>query len=150
GGPGLPPGDALRGGRHGAGALPLPLTDWATSRWVLATFLVAAMVIVPIALTAYWSTVLAFGLIYALVALSVVVLTGWTGQLSLAPFAFVGVGAFACAILTTDLRVWFPLVPLLCGLACVPFALIVGAPALRLRGFFLALATLAFGAAASD
>jgi branched-chain amino acid transport system permease protein len=156
GGRGLQPEDALRRMLDRAGSLPILLADWAVSRWVLFLCLVSVLIAVPFALTSYWSTVLGFGLIYSLVALSVVVLTGWTGQLSLAPFAFLGVGAFGCAFFSRGMvpivhgHLPFWLVVPLCGLLTIPAALIIGAPALRLRGFFLALATLAFGAAASN
>jgi branched-chain amino acid transport system permease protein len=93
----------------------------------------------------YWSTVLAFGVIGSLTAASIVVLTGWTGQIGLAPLTFVGVGAFATAVMT-DAWSWLPapLVIPLAGLVTIPFAVLVGLPALRLRGFFFALATLTF------
>ncbi|MFN2569492.1 MAG: ABC transporter permease, partial [Candidatus Dormibacteria bacterium] len=85
-------------------------------------------------------------LIYALVALSLTVLTGWAGQLSLGQFGFAGVGAAAAAGLT--LRG----VPFLAALALATLlgvlaAVVVGLPALRVRGLFLSITTLAFGTA---
>src|SRR5205807_1444890 len=87
---------------------------------------------------------------FGLIALSLVVLIGWTGQLNLCPLAFAGVGAWTAAILSTSAHLPFWVVMPCCGLVAVPFALLIGIPALRLRGFFLALATMAFAFAAEQ
>lgn len=87
-------------------------------------------------------------LIYTIIALSVTILTGWAGQLSLGQFAFVGLGAMTTAALVSR---GMPFVPAAAyatvggGVA----ATLVGFPALRVRGLFLAVATLAFAVAAS-
>lgn len=108
---------------------------------VAALFLAAAL---PLVLTRssqqlLWSEVAVF----ALLALSVTVLTGWGGQLSLGQFAFAGLGAFTAGALVQN-RLAFPVaVPAAVGITVV-VALLVGAPALRIRGLVLAVATLAF------
>ena len=97
-----------------------------------------------------------------MVALSLTILTGWSGQLSLGQFAFVGVGGLTTVALSRghDLPVPFDLfdlsVELPWGLAMlggtatgIAFALIVGLPALRVRGLFLAVVTLAFAVASA-
>ena len=87
-------------------------------------------------------------LIFALVILSFVVLVGWLGQVSLAQGAFVAVGGAGAAITANALGLPFPF-PILGGvLFALPISLLVGLPALRLRGLHLAVATLAFGLAA--
>ena len=129
-------------------ALQLLLADWPIGRLVLGTAALAAILIIPVFTVSYWSTVLATAVFYALIGLSIVVLTGWTGQISLAPLAFAGAGAFGAALLSSQAGLAFWLVMPLSGVVAVPFALVVGVPALRLRGFFLALATLAFMVAA--
>ena len=81
--------------------------------------------------------------IYAIAALSLVVLTGWAGQVSLGQYAFVGIGALLTGHLATEgPGMWFaiPVATVLTGL----FALVLGIPALRVRGLFLAGATFAF------
>lgn len=89
------------------------------------------------------------GLIFiqAIVALSLVVLTGWGGQVSLGQFALVAVGAVAGAHLTgtvgLDFFVALPVVAVLTG----GFAALVGLPALRIHGTFLAVTTLVFAVA---
>lgn len=87
---------------------------------------------------------LAEAMAYALVALTLVVLTGWTGQISLAQMSFAGVGAFAVAhVVGTHGGLFLAGLGLGAAVA-VPLGLLVGLPSLRLSGLFLALATMAF------
>jgi ABC-type branched-subunit amino acid transport system ATPase component/ABC-type branched-subunit amino acid transport system permease subunit len=86
-------------------------------------------------------------LLFALIALSVTVLTGWAGQLSLGQFAFVGLGAMTTVALHNR-GMPFAIAVFYATLAGVLAALCVGAPALRIRGLFLAITTLAFAVAA--
>jgi len=106
------------------GAFVLTLPTWlSTSRMNLATIIV----------------------IFGIVAASLVVLTGWAGQVSLGHMAFVGVGAAVGGALT-DHRGWdLALAGLVAGLAGAAAAVVVGYPALRRRGLTLAVSTLAFG-----
>lgn len=82
-------------------------------------------------------------LLFAIVALSLTVLTGWSGQLSLGQFAFVGLGAMTTTALVSN-GVPFELAVPIATVVTVIAALVVGAPALRVRGLFLAVTTLAF------
>jgi branched-chain amino acid transport system permease protein len=147
-GSGLALEDRIRRALDRRGVLQLLLADWPIGRLVLGVAVLAALLVVPVYTVSYWSTVLGTAVFYALIGLSIVVLTGWTGQISLAPLAFAGAGAFGSAILSTQAHLPFFLSMPLAGVIAVPFALLVGIPALRLRGFFLALATLAFMVAA--
>ena len=88
-------------------------------------------------------------LLYAIVALSLTVLTGWAGQLSLGQFAFVGLGAMTTAALVRQGVGFAPAVGVAAVIGCVA-AIAIGAPALRVPGLFLAVATLAFAVAASS
>ena len=90
------------------------------------------------------------GVAYALIALTLVVLTGWTGQISLAQFAFVGVGAFTAGHLAGNHGQHFLFAVLMGMLLCVPLGIIVGLVSLRLSGLYLALATLAFALVMDD
>ncbi len=105
-----------------------------------------------------WSGIMVF----AMVAYSLTVLTGWSGQLSLAQFAFVGVGGLTMLGVTSDHDIPIPFdlfdasVALPWGVALVVAvaagvvaAVIVGLPALRVKGLFLSVTTLAFAVAAS-
>jgi ABC-type branched-subunit amino acid transport system ATPase component/ABC-type branched-subunit amino acid transport system permease subunit len=81
-------------------------------------------------------------IIYMIVAISSTVLTGWAGQLSLGQFAFVGVGAYATGYYAQQLP--YP-VALVLGTAWgVAIAIVIGLPALRLKGLNLAIITLGF------
>jgi len=97
------------------------------------------------------SGVLRFAFISSLtvtcVALSVVVLTGYVGQVSLAQMSLAGIGGFMVGHIATDLGIGFPWSLILAGLCAVPVGLIIGLPALRLRGVNLAVVTLGFAAA---
>ncbi len=83
--------------------------------------------------------------IYLIVALSATVLTGWGGQLSLGQFGFAAIGGYATVYFAQDLPY---LAGLLLGAAVgVVVALIIGIPALRIKGLFLAVVTLGFALA---
>ena len=81
---------------------------------------------------------------FAIVAFSLVLLTGWVGQISLGQAAFVGVGAFTSANVARHLGMAFPLdLPVAC-IAGAAVATVLGLVALRVRGLYLAVATLIF------
>ncbi len=89
-------------------------------------------------------------LIFVMVGLSLVILTGWAGQVSLGQIAFLGIGGAVAAYLTKS-RGWdLSLAVLGAGLAGAVAAIGIGLPALRIRGLFLAVATLAFALATSS
>ncbi len=86
--------------------------------------------------------------LFALIGLSLVVLTGYAGQVSMGQFAFVAIGAaFGGRLYQAGLPQGLALV--VATLIGGAFALIIGIPALRIRGLFLAVITLAFSVAAS-
>ena len=80
--------------------------------------------------------------IYAVIALSLTMLTGWAGQVSLGQFGLVAVGALVAVHLGTSVPL--PLVMLYGGAVTALVAIVVGLPALRMPGLFLAVTTLAF------
>jgi branched-chain amino acid transport system permease protein len=82
-------------------------------------------------------------LIGVLVCLSIVVLTGWSGQISLAQMAFAGVAGFSLSRLAVEVGVPFPIAPLLAAVLAAAAGVAVGLPALRARGVSLAVVTLA-------
>ena len=88
--------------------------------------------------------------VYTIVAASLVLLTGWVGQISLAQAALVGIGAYATGWAATGLGIPFPLnLPIAAALSGLAAALL-GIVALRVRGLYLAVATLVFSWAASE
>ena len=92
----------------------------------------------------YWLAQLTFVMIYSIAGLGLMLLAGFTGLFSLGHAAFLGVGAYTHAVLT-NMGVPFP-VALACaaGLSAA-VGLVVGLPALRVKGIYLGMATLSFG-----
>ncbi len=88
--------------------------------------------------------------IAAVLALSLVVLTGFGGQTSLAQMAFAGIAGFSLSKLAMQWDVPFPLAPVLAAGGATIFGVVVGLPALRVRGTNLAIVTLAGGVAISE
>ncbi|MDQ3757844.1 MAG: branched-chain amino acid ABC transporter permease, partial [Actinomycetota bacterium] len=87
---------------------------------------------------------------YALAAISLVLLIGWVGQISLGHAALVGIGAYATGWVAGTLHIPFPLSLPLAALAGAVAAAVFGVVALRVRGLFLAVATLIFSWMASE
>ena len=81
--------------------------------------------------------------VLAIVTLSLVVVTGFAGQISLAQLTLAGVGAFSLSRITTEWGVPFPIAPLLAALFATVIGVIVGLPALRIRGLPVTVVTLA-------
>ena len=86
-------------------------------------------------------------MVYGIIALSLVVLTGWAGEISLGQMAFVAVGAAVGASLTARLGWDLALGLLGAGVVGAALAALIGLPVLRRRGLTLAVITLAFGLA---
>ena len=109
-----------------------------------AIFVVAAVIVSLTSLDAFWLIIVTKAVIFSLIFLSITVITGMAGQISLCQATFAAVGCLTTAQLADNLG--SPLLSLLVGIV---FAAIIGAlvaiPSLRLGGIYLALATLAFG-----
>ncbi len=107
--------------------------------------LLAAFVAVPLVASDYWiSAILIPWLCLSLVALGQNILMGYAGQLSLGAAGFMAAGAFACynLILRVD-GIPFPIALFLSGLIAAGIGILFGLPSLRIRGLYLAVATLA-------
>jgi ABC-type branched-subunit amino acid transport system permease subunit len=91
-----------------------------------------------------WRLNLTTGLVLATLYLSIVILTGFSGQISLGHTAFMGIGSFATAHLaaSSGMSVWVALI--LGSLAAVPAGALIGFVAVRVHGLYLALMTLGF------
>jgi branched-chain amino acid transport system permease protein len=110
-----------------------------------AGFLVVAVVIMTIPAylnDAYYLSVLAFMATRFMMALGLSLLVGQAGQISLGQAGFVGIGAYGAAILTTRLGLNPWLAMLLAAMLSAVIAGLVGMPTLRLKGYYLAMATL--------
>ena len=86
-----------------------------------------------------------YALIYGLAAIGLSLLMGLAGQVSLGHAAFIAVGAYTQAVLVSKANMSFIVAAPISVVASMIVALIVGLPLLRLRGHFLALATLGLG-----
>ena len=114
-------------------------------RWFVLVVVAAAFVVPPLVADEYWlQAVLIPLLVYALAAIGLNLLTGYAGQLSLGTGGFMAVGAYSAFKLTTAFpQVNIILVFLLSGLVAAGVGLVFGIPSLRIKGFYLAVATLA-------
>ncbi|MDZ4827187.1 MAG: branched-chain amino acid ABC transporter permease, partial [Actinomycetota bacterium] len=110
----------------------------------------AATIAAFFVLSGGWRVALLTTLTFAVLALSLVVLTGYVGQISLAQMAFAGVAGFALSRIAYRWEVPFPIAPILAALVATAFGLVVGIPALRVRGINLAIVTLAGGVAIQE
>ena len=94
----------------------------------------------------YYMRLINLGLVFGVLAISLNIVLGYAGQISLAHGAFLGIGAYAAALITagqSGLLFWPGF--LAAGAVTGLFGLAIGIPTLRLRGHYLALATLGFG-----
>ena len=128
--------EGSRGRRRADG----PLRRKVGATGVVATVVVAALL--PLVLNTGRTFLFSQICIYAVIALSLTVLTGWAGQVSLGQFGLVACGALIAAHLGASV----PLILLLpfAGAVTAVIAVVVGLPALRVRGLYLAVSTLAF------
>jgi branched-chain amino acid transport system permease protein len=114
-------------------------------RWFIAVVLLVAYFVVPVVANEYWLQVVLIPLlIFSLAAIGLNLLVGYAGQLSLGTGAFMAVGAYSTFKLTTafpDLNI--VVVFLLSGVVTAGVGVLFGLPSLRIKGFYLAVATLA-------
>jgi branched-chain amino acid transport system permease protein len=120
----------------------LPEVKWVFRGLGLALLALAALL--PLRANPSQDEAAALVLIYAIVAISLLVLTGWAGHISLGQFALVGFGGATTALLYGR-HGWDIFPAMLAGTVVAALvALVIGLPALRIRGPFLAVTTLAF------
>jgi branched-chain amino acid transport system permease protein len=110
-----------------------------------ALILLAAFVVIPVFGNEYWFTAILIPfLIFALAALGLNILTGYAGQLSLGAAAFMAVGAYAAYNFQLRIEGIPILLSFICaGLTAAAVGVVFGLPSLRIKGFYLAVATLA-------
>jgi len=116
--------------------------------WILAAGLLALL---PLVLGKYSIFLLSLLAIYALVSIGLNLLMGYTGQIAAGHAGFLALGAYFTAIVGTRLE-WIPcpVLLLLAGLFTGVIGFLLGIPILRLKGFYIAMATLAFGVVVSE
>jgi branched-chain amino acid transport system permease protein len=114
-------------------------------RIAIGVLLAVAFIVVPLFGNQYWlGAIITPFLIFALAALGLNILTGYAGQLSLGTAAFMAVGAFMAYNFVLRLP-WIGVIPafILAGLCAAAVGIVFGLPSLRIKGFYLAVATLA-------
>jgi branched-chain amino acid transport system permease protein len=104
----------------------------------------AALLAAPWLVPEYWLAQLTFVLIYGIVGLGLMLLAGFTGQFSIGHAAFLGAGAYTQGVLT-NMGVPFPLALAAAAALSAAVGVLVALPALRVKGIYLGIATLAFG-----
>lgn len=115
------------------------------ARTVVALLIVVGVLLLPVFLDNVWDRRISLAAIYAIIGLSVNIITGHAGQISLGHQAFVGIGAFASSYIVSRIGVNFFMAVGLAGVTGAIMALALGLVALRIRGLYLALITLSFG-----
>jgi len=116
-----------------------------THTWVWTLGLVLGLCLIPMLGSEYLLHTLSLAGVYVIVALALNLLSGYAGQISLGHAAFLAVGAYSSAVLTMKFALSFWLALPLSGFITTIVGLVVGLPALRLSGIYLAIVTLAFG-----
>lgn len=112
--------------------------------------LVGLALLLPVIMSESQINLAAAIVIVAIVGVSLVVLTGWAGQVSLGQVAFMGIGAAVGGRLTSAWHWDLSLAIVAAGIVGAAAAMLIGLPALRIRGLFLAVATLSFALATSS
>ncbi len=138
---------AEAGSEPAAFALRMPRV---TRLQALAGATLLALGFLPLAFGSFGLYIAAYVAVWAMLELSIVVVTGYAGMISLMPFTFVGIGAFTTGVAAT---VWgwpFWLAVPIAAIATVPISVMVGAASVRLKGLYLAIATLTFGNALGE
>jgi branched-chain amino acid transport system permease protein len=124
------------------------LTKWKILGWIVA---VVILLLAPLFLGKYTIFLLSLLAIYALVALGLNLLMGYTGQIAAGHAGFLALGAYFTAIIGESLP-WLPcpVSLLLAGIFSGAIGFLLGIPILRLKGFYIAMATIAFGVVVSE
>ena len=116
------------------------------TRWAVLGLAALGAVLAPVVLGSGRANFCSLVVIYAMVAVSLVVLSGWAGQISLGQFGFTGVGAAVAGGMAVHLHADFFVTLAGAALVGAVVAVLIGLPALRVQGLFLAVVTLAFAA----
>lgn len=118
---------------------------------MILTIIAACAVVLPTvlvfsgAIDEYVAGILSQAGVYAIMAISVNLISGITGQLSLGQAGFMALGAYATILFNTMLHIPLPAAVILAGLLTALFGFLIGFPTLKLEGDYLAIVTLAFG-----
>ena len=115
------------------------------ARWGSAALVLGVVVALPLVLRVDRLIQANEVVIFCVIGISLMILTGWAGQISLGQMGFVAVGGAVSALCTSRWHIDLTLALMIGAVAGALSALLVGLPALRLQGLYLAVTTLAFG-----
>jgi ABC-type branched-subunit amino acid transport system permease subunit len=135
------------GARGTTGALRNPSLGRPTRPVATSLIMFVLGFIVLVSLHGFLRAAFMASLVTMCIAFSLVVLTGYVGQVSLAQMSFAGIGAFALTHYADQYGIPFPISLIMAALTVVPIGILIGLPALRVRGVNLAVVTLAAAAA---
>ncbi|HNV56424.1 MAG: branched-chain amino acid ABC transporter permease [Smithella sp.] len=121
------------------------MMKWLKTNWFYLVVLVIALALPLVITNRYYSQVITMSLLFAIGALSLNLILGFTGQMSLAHGAFFAIGAYGVAILTYTLGWNFWLALPSSALLAAFIGFLVGMPALRTRGSYFAITTMCLG-----
>lgn len=113
-----------------------------TAVLTLSALAAAIVIAAPFFLSGFRTFQFTMAVVFAIAVLGLNLLTGYSGQISLGHSAFFGIGAYTAVILIVDHDVPYPLTLPIAAVLCFVVGFLVGIPALRLEGLYLALMTL--------
>src|SRR5437016_6348211 len=112
-------------------------------QWIALLLLAVLLVVLPFIAPDRWISIGYTVFITAIAVVGLQICTGYAGQVNLGQSAFMGVGAYACAIAVAHWSFPVPLALVLGGAAAAAFGSLFGLSAARIKGFYLALTTIA-------
>jgi ABC-type branched-subunit amino acid transport system ATPase component/ABC-type branched-subunit amino acid transport system permease subunit len=115
--------------------------------WVPVAVLAPLATVAMFALGDTYRAALMVSMIMAVISLSLVVVTGYVGQISLAQLTLAGAAGFLLSTFSSDWGIPFPVAPLMAALGATAIGVVVGLPALRIRGMLVAVVTLTLAVA---
>ena len=118
--------------------------------WVKLAILLVVLIALPLILPGYRIFTINYMAIFVIVGLGMNILVGDTGQVSLGHAGFLAIGAYTTVLMMTELSAPFVLALPVAGFVTAGFGFLLGLPALRLRGPYLAIVTLGFGLAVTQ
>ena len=126
----------------------LPEVDWV--QWFAKVIGIGFLLWLPFGLGDGDTNFASAVMIFSIIAVSMVILTGWAGEVSLGQMGFVGIGAAAGAVVNFHFQLDLILTLVVAGVMGAALSIVVGLPALRIRGLFLTVTTLAFALVVSS
>ena len=138
----------FQAGRRGLRVrIPLPTLSPMVQR-IVGLAAVAAVAVAAFQVSSYYAFIGTVAVVYASVGVSMYILAGLSGQLSIGHSALMGIGGFGAGILTQNAGLPYAVALPLAGLAAAAGAVAIGLPSFRIRGLYLAVVTLTFAIAA--